>query len=306
MVFSDTSLLSSDELMLVLTRFSDAVTDAPPERQKVPAYHFNICDRGGEKLGECCLRVGYIRRVYFGGHIGYGIDEAHRGHHYAEAACRILFRLARSHGMEYVYITCAPDNLPSRRTCERLGGELLEIAELPENNDMREHGLQRVCVFRYDLRSEAPARQLRFLTLREWPELADAAADWFHGKWGVPKEAYLECMDAYLKGETEYGWYLCMDGDRIVGGLGVIDNDFHDRKDLSPNVCAVYTEEDHRGLGVAGRLLDLAVEDLRGKGDSPVYLVTDHRGFYERYGWEFFCRALGDGEPEPTRLYIHR
>lgn len=154
-MFSDISLLSSDELMLVLTRFTDAVTDAPPERQKVPSYHFDICTRAGERVGECCLRVGYIRRVYYGGHIGYGIDEPHRGHHYAEQACRILFRLARAHGMEYVYITCDPDNAPSRRTCERLGGELLEIAVLPENNDMREHGLERVCIFRFDLTKEA-------------------------------------------------------------------------------------------------------------------------------------------------------
>ncbi len=154
MQFSDISLLSSDRLMLVLTRFTDAVTDAPPERQKVPSYHFDICSREGEKFGECTLRLGYIRRVYFGGHIGYGIDEAHRGHHYAEEACRILFRLAAAHGMDHLYISCEPDNLPSRRTCERLGGDLLEITELPENNDMREHGLERVCVFRYDLNRE--------------------------------------------------------------------------------------------------------------------------------------------------------
>ncbi len=145
-----------------------------------------------------------------------------------------------------------------------------------------------------------------YITLRERPELEDAAADWFHGKWGVPKEAYLECMDAYLRGETEYGWYLCLDGGKIVGGMGVIENDFHDRKDLAPNVCAVYTEEAYRGRGIAGRLLDMTVEDLRAKGVSPVYLVTDHTGFYERYGWEFFCMAQGDGEPEPTRVYIHK
>ena len=76
------------------------------------------------------------------------------------------------------------------------------------------------------------------------------AADWFHKKWGVPKEAYLECMTAYLEKKTEYGWYLCLDGSEIVGGLGVIENDFHDRKDLAPNVCAVYTEESHRKRGI--------------------------------------------------------
>ena len=146
----------------------------------------------------------------------------------------------------------------------------------------------------------------QYITLREKPEWKDTAAQWFHSKWGVPREAYLECMEAYLHGETEYGWYLCLQGDRIVGGLGVIENDFHDRKDLFPNVCAVCTEEAFRCQGVAGRLLDMAVEDLREKKISPVYLVTDHTGFYERYGWEFLCMVQGDGEPDMTRMYIHK
>ena len=32
-----------------------------------------------------------------------------------------------------------------------------------------------------------------YITLREKPELMDMAADWFHKKWGVPKDAYIEC-----------------------------------------------------------------------------------------------------------------
>ncbi len=148
--------------------------------------------------------------------------------------------------------------------------------------------------------------EYQFKTLREIPEKKDMAAQWFHEKWGVPQEAYLECMEAYLGKETEYGWYVCFDGDKIIGGLGVIDNDFHDRKDLAPNVCAVFVDEEYRKQGIAGKLLDLAVEDQRAHGISPLYLVTDHTGFYERYGWEFFCMAQGDDEPEPTRLYIHK
>ena len=148
--------------------------------------------------------------------------------------------------------------------------------------------------------------RLRYGTLRDIPRFKDAAAAWFHDKWGVPEAAYLECMDAYLAGRTENGWYLCLDGDRIVGGLGVIANDFHERKDLAPNICAVYVEESHRVRGIAGRLLDMAVEDLRSKGISPVYLLTDHTGFYERYGWEFLCPVRGDGAKDPSRMYVHR
>ena len=146
----------------------------------------------------------------------------------------------------------------------------------------------------------------KYVNLAEVPSIKEKAAEWFHRKWGVPKEAYLACMEAYLSGETDYGWYLCLDADRIVAGLGVIENDFHDRKDLTPNVCAVYTEEAYRGRGIAGQLLHIVVEDCRQKGISPIYLVTDHTGFYERYGWEFLCMVQGDEEPEMTRMYIHR
>ena len=148
--------------------------------------------------------------------------------------------------------------------------------------------------------------QLKFITLREDPEKMLAAAQWFHSKWKVPTEAYLECMKAYLQNETEYGWYLCLDGDQIIGGMGVIENDFHDRKDLTPNVCAVYTEENYRCQGIAGKLLNMVVDDMKAKGVSPIYLVTDHIGFYEKYDWEFLCMVQGDGEPNMTRMYIHR
>ncbi|MBQ5355851.1 MAG: GNAT family N-acetyltransferase [Clostridia bacterium] len=148
--------------------------------------------------------------------------------------------------------------------------------------------------------------ELAFVTLRDRPELEDGAAEWFHGKWGVPKEAYLACMDSYLRGETEYEWVLCLDGEKIVGGMGVIENDFHDRPDLAPNVCAVYTEEAYRGRGIAGRLLEKVVSDMREKGISPLYLATDHTGFYERYGWEFLCEAHSDGEEGTTRIYVRR
>lgn len=33
-------------------------------------------------------------------------------------------------------------------------------------------------------------------------------------------------MEAYLAKKTGYGWYLYMDDDKIVGGMGVIENYF--------------------------------------------------------------------------------
>lgn len=54
-------------------------------------------------------------------------------------------------------------------------------------------------------------KEFTYVALRQKPELKEAAAAWFHDKWEVPQEAYLECMEAYLNHETEYGWeFLCM------------------------------------------------------------------------------------------------
>lgn len=144
------------------------------------------------------------------------------------------------------------------------------------------------------------------MRLRERPEWRDRAAAWFHDKWGIPREAYLDSMDQCLAGGSPVPqWYMAAAEGRIVGGLGVIENDFHDRKDLTPNVCAVYVEEAYRRRGVAGALLDHVCRDMADLGVKTLYLLTDHTSFYERYGWEFFCTALGDGESEPSRMYRH-
>lgn len=146
----------------------------------------------------------------------------------------------------------------------------------------------------------------KYITLRDREDLKNKAAEWFHSKWGIPTEAYLKCMDAYLNKETEYGWYLCLDGEKIVGGMGVIDNDFHNRKDLTPNICAVYTEKEYRNKGIARHLLNMVVDDLKAKVITPIYLVTDYTGFYEKYGWKFLCVVQRDKEPNLSRMYIHR
>ena len=145
------------------------------------------------------------------------------------------------------------------------------------------------------------------LNLREQPQWLERAAQWFHAKWAIPQEAYRESMEQCLNRESPVPqWYIAVDGEKILGGLGVIENDFHDRKDLSPNECAVYVEEACRRQGIAGALLNHVCADMAALGVGTLYLLTDHTSFYERYGWEFFCMAQGDGEEQPSRMYVRR
>ena len=146
-MFFDTSSLKSDELSLRLVR----TVEANPAKGLVPFYEFKICLADGTEVGQCNFRVGYSERLYFGGHIGYAVDEPFRGHHYAGKACLLLFELARMHGMPYLYITCSPDNIASRKTCEYAGGVLEAIADLPPDNDMYQRGDRRKCIYRVEL-----------------------------------------------------------------------------------------------------------------------------------------------------------
>ena len=63
------------------------------------------------------------------------------------------------------------------------------------------------------------------IRLTDRPELKAQAAAWFHAKWGVPEQAYLDSMDDALR---EAGpvpqWYLVLESSRIIGGMGVIED----------------------------------------------------------------------------------
>lgn len=123
------------------------------EKGYVPAYRFHMRLPGHEgPIGIVELRVGDtepLRR--YSGHIGYRVNPSHRGHRYAMRACRLILPLARRHGMQELWITCNPDNIASRRTCELLGAELVEIVDVPPDEEMYERGDRQKCRYRLAL-----------------------------------------------------------------------------------------------------------------------------------------------------------
>ena len=106
----------------------------------------------GAHLGDIDLRLSNDHYItHYAGHIGYGVDRPHRGHHYAARACRLLLPLAKKHGLDPLWITCNPDNLASRKTCEALGATLEEIVSVPPGSDLFRRGEREKCRYRVDL-----------------------------------------------------------------------------------------------------------------------------------------------------------
>ena len=145
--------VTDGEIYLLLER----ETEAQPEKGFVPARFFQICRVSDDAvMGGCDLRLGHNRNTWYGGNIGYHIDPAFQGHHYAAKACRLLFQLAREEGMQALTITCKPENIPSRKTCLAAGGTLREIATLPKDHDLYADGQREVCIFLFSLDGNPP------------------------------------------------------------------------------------------------------------------------------------------------------
>jgi RimJ/RimL family protein N-acetyltransferase len=133
--FIDLSELSDGVIYLVCLEKKPG----DPEKKLVPAYDFAVC-RGGEKIGNINLRIGYTDGLYYGGQIGYGIDEKYRGNGYAVRACRLLAPVAKAHGMGTLLITNDHGNAASKRVCEKLGARLVRVARLPDWHDLYKEG----------------------------------------------------------------------------------------------------------------------------------------------------------------------
>ena len=73
-----------------------------------------------QEIGQICYRPGESEAIYYYGHIGYHIDAPWRGRHFAAKACRLIRGEILRSGKSSVIITCDPDNLASRKTCEAL------------------------------------------------------------------------------------------------------------------------------------------------------------------------------------------
>ncbi len=147
--FLDPGCLVDGDLELVL------VECAPgnPLRDWAPAYRFEMrCTGTATILGEIDIRIGGgDNLVRYFGHIGYGVFAEHRGHGYAARSCKLLFPLARRHGFQMLWITCNPDNQASRRTCELIGGRLIDTVALPKSHELYMRGDRYKCRYLIDL-----------------------------------------------------------------------------------------------------------------------------------------------------------
>lgn len=144
---------------------------------------------------------------------------------------------------------------------------------------------------------------MQIIRIDEMPAIRDRAAAWFSEKWKGHEEEYRYSIHQSLnKNAVLPKWYIMLEDGKIIAGAGVISGDPPMQKEQRPNVCAVYVEEQYRGKGIAGALLEYMSIDMMFRGVDALYLTTELDKFYERYGWDFMAE-LKDNDGKTMRVY---
>ena len=162
MFYTDLDLHDS-EIKLVLRETKEAI----PERKHVPQYSFDIALLDGTVVGNCSFRTWHTPVIWFAGNIGYEVYEPYRGHRYASKACRLLYKLAIMHDMDYVIITCNVGNAASERSIQLAGGMFISEEDVPQDYEQYQRGSRRVKIYKILLHD---MRNLFDLDLKDYDE----------------------------------------------------------------------------------------------------------------------------------------
>lgn len=109
-----------------------------------------------------------------------------------------------------------------------------------------------------------------------------------------------------MRGRSFSGWervIVCFEGADIYGYCTVTREDCIPNVPYTPYIGYLFVDEGHRGDRISQKMISFAMGYLRSAGFDRVYLVSDHVGLYEKYGFTVIDRKPAPwGETE--KIYM--
>ncbi|EJQ13821.1 hypothetical protein IE3_02720 [Bacillus cereus BAG3X2-1] len=137
---------------------------------------------------------------------------------------------------------------------------------------------------------------MEIIQLLKKGELFNKAIDVFWKEWGEEggRAFYEDCMINALTDPNDIpSFYIAIVDDKIIGTYALIRNDLNSRQDLSPWLACLFVDEKFRGNSIGAKLLNHGLLEAAKRGYKFLYLTSDLKGYYEKYGWEKIGVAYG-------------
>ncbi|AUJ80315.1 GNAT family N-acetyltransferase [Enterobacter cancerogenus] len=146
---------------------------------------------------------------------------------------------------------------------------------------------------------------MNILPLYVAPQFADRVTDWIWQAFGdgLPRAFFQSIIDHSQTPDALPFTFIAVDGDNLLGTVGLWRCDLISRQDLYPWLAALYVDEAARGQGLAGQLQRHVIAYAAQAGFTELHLWSACRDFYERYGWQYIGDAL---EYPDKRVHLYR
>lgn len=146
---------------------------------------------------------------------------------------------------------------------------------------------------------------MNILPLYAAPQFADRVTDWIWQAFGdgLPRAFFQSIIDHSQTPDALPFTFIAVDGDNLLGTVGLWRCDLISRQDLYPWLAALYVDEAARGQGLAGQLQRHVIAYAAQAGFTELHLWSACRDFYERYGWQYIGDAL---EYPDKRVHLYR
>ncbi|MDZ7277475.1 GNAT family N-acetyltransferase [Pantoea eucrina] len=136
---------------------------------------------------------------------------------------------------------------------------------------------------------------MRIVPLSDVPHHASQITDWLWQAFGAgtAREFYDSIVRSSLNGAEFPVTFVALDAhDTPLGTVGFWRCDLISRQDLWPWLAALYVDPAARGNGLSEALQQHVIDYARAQGHEKLWLWSTFGGYYERFGWEYTCKAI--------------
>ena len=96
---------------------------------------------------------------------------------------------------------------------------------------------------------------------------------------------------------------LLADGDALASFCTYAESDEIDDPSMAPWIGFVYTFPEHRGHRYSGMLIAYAVQLAKAQGRKQIFVSSEEKGLYEKYGFRFLKNAQSIHDYE-TQIFV--
>ena len=88
---------------------------------------------------------------------------------------------------------------------------------------------------------------------------------------------------------------ILIDNNNLIGFISIFPKDCEEEREFTPWYATIYVKERYRNNGYSRILNDAILKEARNRGFSTLYLKTDLKNYYEKFG-AIFIKKLKTGE----------